>query len=142
MNRVSQGSGAMLLAAAELAEMARIGADSGIEVSLFVGPREEWDIGRAGRSSGDGASRAGLSGGSGSSGTPSTTCCAAVDQGSAASSSPTPACCSWWPTCRRPGSCPASVVWKVSAVLAPSNPLAVHASWSGSAARPSTCRRT
>ena len=27
--------------------MARIAADNGIEVSLFVGPREEWDIGRA-----------------------------------------------------------------------------------------------
>ena len=45
MNRVSQGSGAMLLSADELAEMARIGADSGIEVSLFIGPREEWDVG-------------------------------------------------------------------------------------------------
>ena len=30
VNRVSQGSGAMLLAKAELAEMARIGADNGI----------------------------------------------------------------------------------------------------------------
>ena len=47
VNRVSQGSGAMLLAAAELTEMATIAADNGIEVSLFVGPREEWDIGRA-----------------------------------------------------------------------------------------------
>ncbi len=45
VNRVSQGSGAMLLSADELAEMARIGADSGIEVSLFIGPREEWDVG-------------------------------------------------------------------------------------------------
>jgi hypothetical protein len=47
VNRVSQGSGAMLLAQAELGEMARIGADHGIEVSLFVGPREEWDTGRS-----------------------------------------------------------------------------------------------
>ena len=47
VNRVSQGSGAMLHSEAELAEMARIAADNGIEVSLFVGPREEWDIGRA-----------------------------------------------------------------------------------------------
>src|SRR5207342_3598916 len=39
VNRASQGSGAMLLSAAELAEIARIGADSGIEVSLFTGPR-------------------------------------------------------------------------------------------------------
>ena len=47
VNRVSQGSGAMLLSGAELGEMAAIAADAGIEVSLFVGPREEWDIGRA-----------------------------------------------------------------------------------------------
>ena len=52
VNRVSQGSGAMLQSEAELAEMARIGADNGIEVSLFVGPREEWDIGRARRGAG------------------------------------------------------------------------------------------
>ena len=42
VNRVSQGSGAMLLSRAELSEMARVAADAGLEVSLFVGPREEW----------------------------------------------------------------------------------------------------
>src|SRR5438270_2624740 len=41
VNRVSQGSGAMLLSLSELREMAHIGADAGLEVSLFVGPREE-----------------------------------------------------------------------------------------------------
>ena len=40
VNRVSQGSGAMLLSGAELDEMAGLAADHGIEVSLFVGPRE------------------------------------------------------------------------------------------------------
>ena len=40
INRVSQGSGAMLLSEQELAEMAGIGADHGLEISLFVGPRE------------------------------------------------------------------------------------------------------
>ena len=50
INRVSQGSGAMLLSEAELREMARTGADRGIEVSLFVGPREEWDLGASSRS--------------------------------------------------------------------------------------------
>src|SRR5215471_20475536 len=59
VNRVSQGSGAMLLSGAELAEMARIGADTGIEVSLFVGPREEWDVGALAQS-GEGPARAGL----------------------------------------------------------------------------------
>ncbi len=50
VNRVSQGSGAMLLGAAELREMATIGADAAVEVSLFVGPREEYDIGSQSRS--------------------------------------------------------------------------------------------
>jgi hypothetical protein len=45
VNRVSQGSGAMLLRAAELAEMSALGAAAGIEVSLFVGPREGFDVG-------------------------------------------------------------------------------------------------
>src|SRR5439155_370000 len=44
VNRVSQGSGAMLLREEELREMAALGAEHGIEVSLFVGPRESYDI--------------------------------------------------------------------------------------------------
>jgi hypothetical protein len=54
VNRVSQGSGAMLLEEAELKEMSKVGADVGLEVSLFVGPREEWGLysGRAGAGSG------------------------------------------------------------------------------------------
>jgi hypothetical protein len=45
VHRVSQGSGIMLLTDAEIREMARLGRDSGIEVSLFVGPRAAWDTG-------------------------------------------------------------------------------------------------
>src|SRR5271154_2794384 len=45
VNRVSQGSGAMLLSESELRAMAEIGSATGIEVSLFVGPREGYDIG-------------------------------------------------------------------------------------------------
>src|ERR1035437_5311964 len=41
IHRTSQGSGAMLLTRSELREMAIIGADEGLEVNLFVGPREE-----------------------------------------------------------------------------------------------------
>lgn len=44
VHRVSQGSGAMLLSEAELSEMARMGADRGLEVNLFIGPREEFGI--------------------------------------------------------------------------------------------------
>ncbi len=58
VNRVSQGSGAMLLSSAELREMAEIGEEQGIEVSLFIGPRQEYDIGNHSRAL-DGASLAG-----------------------------------------------------------------------------------
>jgi hypothetical protein len=44
VNRVSQGSGAMLLREVELRDMAALGSEAGIEVSLFVGPREGWGI--------------------------------------------------------------------------------------------------
>jgi hypothetical protein len=45
IHRVSQGSGVMLLTDAELDEMAAIGRERGIEISLFVGPRAGWDTG-------------------------------------------------------------------------------------------------
>lgn len=50
VNRVSQGSGAMVLTESELREMAAMGADAGLEVSLFVGPREGFGIGAHARS--------------------------------------------------------------------------------------------
>jgi len=45
VHRVSQGSGIMLLTDAEIREMARLGREAQIEVSLFVGPRAGWDTG-------------------------------------------------------------------------------------------------
>ncbi len=45
INRVSQGSGAMLHSRAELRAMSEISADRGLEVSLFVGPRNAWSTG-------------------------------------------------------------------------------------------------
>jgi Peptidase family U32 len=50
VNRVSQGSGGMLLTAAELRAMAEMGHDEGIEVCLFVGPKAGWDGGVLARS--------------------------------------------------------------------------------------------
>jgi hypothetical protein len=44
VNRVSQGSGAMLLTDAELRELSSLGAAAGVEVSLFVGPREGFGV--------------------------------------------------------------------------------------------------
>jgi hypothetical protein len=45
LHRVSQGSGVMLLTDDELDEMAELGRQRGIEISLFVGPRAGWDTG-------------------------------------------------------------------------------------------------
>jgi len=45
VRRVSQGSGVMMLTDAEIAEMAALGAEHGVEVSLFLGPRGAWDTG-------------------------------------------------------------------------------------------------
>jgi hypothetical protein len=45
VRRVSQGSGVMMLTDVELAEMAQLGRENGVEVSLFLGPRGAWDTG-------------------------------------------------------------------------------------------------
>ena len=45
VRRVSQGSGVMMLTDREIAELASLGAEHGVEVSLFLGPRGAWDTG-------------------------------------------------------------------------------------------------
>ena len=45
LHRISQGSGVFMLTDAEIREMARLGKEAQIEVSLFVGPRAGWDTG-------------------------------------------------------------------------------------------------
>lgn len=45
IQRVSQGSGIMLLTDDEIRRMAQLGKQAGMEVSLFVGPRAAWDTG-------------------------------------------------------------------------------------------------
>jgi hypothetical protein len=45
VRRVSQGSGVMMLTDDEIRDLARLGADAGVEVSLFLGPRGAWDTG-------------------------------------------------------------------------------------------------
>ena len=42
LHRVSQGSGIWMLRDDEIRRMCRLGAEAGIEVSLFVGPRAAW----------------------------------------------------------------------------------------------------
>lgn len=43
LHRVSQGSGITLLRDAEIRDMVALGAERGVEVCLFVGPRAPWD---------------------------------------------------------------------------------------------------
>jgi hypothetical protein len=43
--RISQGSGVMLLTDREIREMAKLGTEARVEVSLFVGPRAAWETG-------------------------------------------------------------------------------------------------
>lgn len=45
VDRVSQGSGVMMLTDAEIRRMVALGAEHRIEVNLFLGPRGAWDIG-------------------------------------------------------------------------------------------------
>ncbi len=122
VNRVSQGSGAMLLSSAELAEMARVGADHGIEVSLFVGPREEWDIGRAAASP-DGQVFAGRLRGARQLRYALDDISRAAEQGIRGFLIADPGLLELVTGMQAAGQLPASIVWKVSAVLAPSNPL-------------------
>jgi Peptidase family U32 len=123
VNRVSQGSGAMLHSEAELAEMARIAADNGIEVSLFVGPREEWDIGRAAASA-DGAVFSGRLRGTRQLRYAIEDIMRATEQGIRGFLIADPGLLQLVTEMQAAAQLPASIVWKVSAVLAPSNPLA------------------
>lgn len=43
VHRVSQGSGIMLLTDREIQEMAELGREAQVEVSLFIGPRAPWE---------------------------------------------------------------------------------------------------
>lgn len=45
IDRVSQGSGIMMLSDAQLDELVALGREHGIEVCLFLGPRGAWDAG-------------------------------------------------------------------------------------------------
>jgi hypothetical protein len=121
VNRVSQGSGAMLLAEAELKEMATIGADRGLEVSLFVGPREEWDLGATSRSP-DGPAFAGRVRGARQLRYAFEDVKRATEQGIRSFLVADPGLLELLADSQRRGEIPAETVWKVSAYMAPTNP--------------------
>lgn len=124
INRVSQGSGAMLQTEAELKEMSRIGAAAGLEVSLFIGPREEWGLGAMSRGP-DGAALAGSVRGMRQLRYAVDDVLRAVDCGIRGFLVADIGLLKVLSTAQRDGRIPAEVVWKVSVMLAPSNPATV-----------------
>ncbi len=123
VHRTSQGSGAMLLTRDELREMARIGADEGLEVNLFVGPREEFGIGGAVRSP-DGLLLSGRLRGSHQLRYAIEDVERAVESGIRGFLIADTGLMEILTAMQREGELPRSIVWKISAVLAPSNPIA------------------
>ncbi len=124
VNRVSQGSGAMLLAESELREMAAIGAEAGLEVSLFVGPREEWGPFAMSRAADGGAVAGGIRG------MRELTYAVedvlrAVECGIRGFLVADVGLLKTLVEAQAGGAIPAGVVWKVSVMLAPSNPAAL-----------------
>jgi hypothetical protein len=122
IHRASQGSGAMLLSNEDLREMARIGADEGIEVNLFVGPREEYGVGGAVRSP-EGLLFSGRLRGFHQLRYAIEDIERAVDAGIRGFLIADAGLLEILSTMVSAGELPASIVWKVSAVIAPSNPV-------------------
>jgi hypothetical protein len=120
VHRTSQGSGAMLLTRADLNEMAVIGADEGLEVSLFVGPREEYGIGGSVRSP-EGLVLSGRLRGLDQLRYAIEDILRAVDAGIRGFLIADSGLLQLVNEMVNDGELPASIVWKVSAVLAPSN---------------------
>jgi hypothetical protein len=122
IHRASQGSGAMLLTRAELNEMARIGADEGLEISLFVGPREEYGIGGSVRSP-DGLLLSGRLRGMDQLRYALEDILRAVDAGIRGFLIADTGLMQLLRAMVQANELPGTIVWKISAVLAPSNPI-------------------
>jgi hypothetical protein len=121
INRVSQGSGAMLLSLAELREMAQLGADAGLEVSLFIGPREEWGLHAMSRAA-DGSAVAGGVRGLRQLAYAVEDVLRAAECGIRGFLVADLGLLATLVKAQADGQIPADVVWKVSVMLAPSNP--------------------
>ena len=125
VNRVSQGSGAMLLRESELRAMAELGAAAGIEVSLFVGPREGYDVGAHARTP-DGAAHAGQLRGLRGLRYGAEDVARAVDCGIRSFLVADLGLLALLRELQQGGELPAELVWKISVLMAPSNPLALR----------------
>lgn len=124
VNRVSQGSGAMLLSEAELREMAVVAAEAGVEVSLFVGPREGYGVGAHSRSP-EGAAHAGQLRGLRGLSYAIEDVARATEAGIRSFLVADTGLLSLLRDMQSAGELPAECCWKISVAMAPSNPAAV-----------------
>jgi hypothetical protein len=125
VNRVSQGSGAVLLRASELRDMAQAGHDAGTEVCLFVGPRERYGPGAHPRSP-DGAAHGDQVRGIRQLRYALEDVLRAVEQGIRSFLVADLGLLRAVTAAQARGDLPAAIVWKVSAAMAPSNPLTLR----------------
>jgi hypothetical protein len=125
VNRVSQGSGAMLLRESELRAMAALGSAAGIEVSLFVGPREGFDVVLQPRTE-DGAGHFGQLRGLRGLRYAVEDIARAAECGIRGFLIADAGLLALVSELQRAGELPDDIVWKVSVMLAPSNPLALR----------------
>lgn len=125
VNRVSQGSGAMLLKEAELRDMAALGAEAGLEVSLFVGPRAAFDVGASARSV-DGAAQAAQLRGARQLAYAVEDVLRAVDAGIRGFLIADYGLLDLLSEMQAIGELPKDCVWKISVALAPANPVALR----------------
>jgi hypothetical protein len=125
VNRVSQGSGAVLLRASELRDMAQAGHDTGTEVCLFVGPRERYGPGAHPRSP-DGAAHGDQVRGIRQLRYALEDVLRAVEHGIRSFLVADLGLLRAVTAAQARGDLPAAIVWKVSAAMAPSNPLTLR----------------
>ncbi|MGD0699849.1 MAG: hypothetical protein ABSA02_08200 [Trebonia sp.] len=122
VNRVSQGSGAMLLRAGELRDMARAGQQAGVEVCLFVGPRERYGTGAHARSA-DGSAHGDQVRGLRQLSFALEDVLRAAEQGIRSFLVADLGLLRAVTAAQERGDLPAEIVWKVSASMSPSNPV-------------------
>lgn len=124
VNRVSQGSGAVLLRAAELRDMAQAGLEAGVEVCLFVGPRERYGVGAHARSE-DGRAHGDQVRGLRQIGYALEDVLRATEEGIRSFLVADLGLLRAVTEAQAQGVLPAGLVWKVSAAMSPSNPVTV-----------------
>ncbi len=124
VNRVSQGSGAVLMRAVELHDMAQAGLEAGVEVCLFVGPRERYGVGAHARSQ-DGRAHGDQVRGLRQISYALEDVLRATEEGIRSFLVADLGLLRAVTQAQAQGALPAGLVWKVSAAMSPSNPVTV-----------------